>query len=202
MATTDARPIPRKDTAFRVTFPIFDADGDLVTGAAALACYYSEDAAPFAACSNTAGEIATGSGMYYLDLTAGEMGGDTVAILAQTSTSGAKTTPVVLYPEEVGDIRVNVSQIAASTTAATNLGLSALGVVTGATAAGTLSTTQATTDLTEATDNHYNGRVIVFTSGVLAGQASAITDYDGATKMLTYLTLTEAPGNGDAFVIV
>ena len=33
MASTDARPFPLKNTAYRVTFPILDADGDLVTGA-------------------------------------------------------------------------------------------------------------------------------------------------------------------------
>jgi len=45
--------------------------------------------------------------MYYLDLTATEMNADTVAIIVKTSTSGAKTTPIVLYPEEAGDIRAN-----------------------------------------------------------------------------------------------
>jgi hypothetical protein len=29
MASTDARPIPIKNTAFRAVFPILDADGDL-----------------------------------------------------------------------------------------------------------------------------------------------------------------------------
>ena len=36
MASTDARPIPIKNTAFRAVFPILDADGDLVTGATGL----------------------------------------------------------------------------------------------------------------------------------------------------------------------
>jgi hypothetical protein len=59
-----------------------------------------------------------------------------------------------------------------------------------------------TTDLTEATDDHYNGRIVVFITGVLAGQATDITDYTGATKLITMTALTEAPGNGDRFVIV
>lgn len=110
MASGDARPIPRKNVAYRVTFPIFDADGDLVTGAAGLDSEVSKDAGTFADCTNEATEIASSSGMYYLDLTATEMNADTVAVLVKTSTSGAKTTPIVLYPEEAGDIRVNVSQ--------------------------------------------------------------------------------------------
>ena len=39
MASTDGRPFPLKNTAYRVTFAIMDADGDLVTGATWL---YSE----------------------------------------------------------------------------------------------------------------------------------------------------------------
>ena len=38
--------------------------------------------------------------------------------------------------------------------------------------------------------------------GVLSAQATNITDYDGATKMLTYTAVTEAPAADDEFVIV
>ena len=73
---------------------------------------------------------------------------------------------------------------------------------TGAAEAGTLSTTQMTTDLTEATDDHYNGRIVIWTSGVLLGQATDITDYTGATGMLTYTAVTESPSATDTFVII
>jgi phage baseplate assembly protein W len=76
------------------------------------------------------------------------------------------------------------------------------GVVNGQAITGTLSTTQMTTNLTEATDDHYNGRIVVFLTGNLAGQATDITDYTGATKLITMTALTEAPANGDRFVIV
>lgn len=109
MASTDAKPVPQKNVAYRITFPIFDADGDLVTGATGLDSEVSKDAGTFADCTNEATEIATSSGMYYLDLTSTEMNADTVAIIVKTSSSGAKTTPIVLYPEEAGDIRVNVT---------------------------------------------------------------------------------------------
>lgn len=111
MASTDAKPIPQKNVAYRVTFPIFDADGDLVTGATGLDSEISKDAGTFADCTNEATEIATASGMYYLDLTSTEMNADTVAICVKTSSSGAKTTPIVMYPEEAGDVRVNVTQV-------------------------------------------------------------------------------------------
>ena len=91
---------------------------------------------------------------------------------------------------------------ALTSAAATKLALSAGTIITGAAAAGTLSTTQMTTNLGEATDDHYNGRILIWTSGVLQNQASDITDYDGGTKMLTFTAVTEAPSAADTFVIV
>lgn len=111
MASTDAIPVPRKNVAYRVTFPILDADGDLVTGASALDSEVSKDGGTFADCTNEATEIATASGMYYLDLTSTEMNADCVAIIVKTSTSGAKTVPIVIYPQEMGDIKVDVQSI-------------------------------------------------------------------------------------------
>lgn len=58
-----------------------------------------------------------------------------------------------------------------------------------------------TTDLTESTNDHYNGRTLAFTSGALDGQATSISDYDGASKNLTVAALTEAPAQGDEAVI-
>ena len=109
MASTDARPQPLKNTAFRVYLPIFDADGDLVSGAAGLDSEISKDGGTFADCTNEATEIATASGMYYLDLTSTEMNADAVAIIVKTTTTGAKTTPIVLYPAEATDVSVNVT---------------------------------------------------------------------------------------------
>ncbi len=98
--------------------------------------------------------------------------------------------------------RNNVDAISGSTTAADNLEASTAGIVatsvddTGAT------TTQFALDVTETTNDHYNGRIIVFTSGNLTNQATLITDYDGTTKDVTVETLTEAPANNDTLVIV
>lgn len=115
MAATDARPVPRKNIAYRVTFPILDADGDLVTGAAALDSEVSINGGTFADVTAEATEIATSSGVYFLDLTAAEMNGDTISIIVKTTTTGAKTTVIVMYPEEVGDYRVNVEQFGGTT---------------------------------------------------------------------------------------
>ncbi|MBW8001765.1 MAG: hypothetical protein FVQ80_07045 [Planctomycetes bacterium] len=92
--------------------------------------------------------------------------------------------------------------ISGSVDAADKLEASAETIQTGAAEAGTLSTTQMTTNLTEATDDHYNGRIVIWTSGVLLRQATDITDYSGATGLLTFTAVTEAPSAADTFVIV
>lgn len=116
MASTDARLIPYKNAAWRVTFPILDADGDPVSGATGLDSEVSKDGASFADCTNEATEIGS-SGVYYLDLTNSEMDADTVAIRVQTSSSGAKTTTIVAYPQEADDIRASVTHWAGSAVA-------------------------------------------------------------------------------------
>lgn len=116
MASTDARLIPYKNAAWRVTFSILDADGDPVSGATGLDSEVSMDGGSFADCTNEATEIGS-SGVYYLDLTNSEMNADTVAIRVQTSSSGAKTTIIVAYPQEADDIRASVTYWAGSAVA-------------------------------------------------------------------------------------
>ncbi len=123
MGATDAKPIPLRAAAYRVTFPILDADGDLVTGAGSPDSEFSEDGAAFGDCASEATEIATASGMYYLDLANTEMDGDTVAVIVKSSSG--KTTPIVFYPAEGGDIDVDVTYIAGS---AVNTSSAQLGV--------------------------------------------------------------------------
>lgn len=59
-------------------------------------------------------------------------------------------------------------------------------------------------DITEATADHYIGRVALFISGALKYQASPITDYELATGegKFTVSIMTEAPSDGDKFIIV
>ena len=121
MAAGDATWNPKKNVAYRVTFPILDADGDLVTGATGLDSEVSKDGGTFTDCTNEATEIATSSGVYYLDLTASEMNADTVAVIVKTSSSGAKTTVLVFYPLETTDTPVDVLAISGDTVAADNL---------------------------------------------------------------------------------
>lgn len=110
----------------------------------------------------------------------------------------ANVTTVATVTNEVD---ADITKISGSATAADNLEASALGIVTGA-CEGTPTTTVVQTDLAEATDDHYIGRVIVFTSGNAAGEATDITDYTGSSGTVTVTALTTAPAAADTFVIV
>lgn len=120
MTSADARPIPLKNTAYRLTACIYDQEGDLVSAAAGLDSEVSIDGGAFADCTAEATEIGS-SGFYTLDLTAAEMNGDTIAVQIKTSTVGAKTTALVMYPAENTDIPVNVTAISGDAVAADNL---------------------------------------------------------------------------------
>ena len=76
------------------------------------------------------------------------------------------------------------------------------GIIEGAAATGTLSTTVATTDLTGYADDQLIGRVIVWTSGACEGEATRISDYANTNGQMTFTALTTAPANGDTFKLV
>ena len=125
-----------------------------------------------------------------------QVASDTVLLSAGTGTGQLDFTS--------GVVKANMTQVNAVATAAAQLAKSAPTIVSGAAITGTLSSTQMTTDLTEATDSHYVGRTVIWTSGVLQNSASVITAYTGASKLVTYNTTptAEAPSNTDTFIIV
>ncbi|MDP8297257.1 MAG: hypothetical protein RAP41_03635, partial [Candidatus Orphnella occulta] len=63
-------------------------------------------------------------------------------------------------------------------------------------------TTGFITDLTSSVDDFYNGQLIVFTTGDLAGQVRAIIDYNGATKAISVDALSSAPDSTDSFTVL
>lgn len=59
------------------------------------------------------------------------------------------------------------------------------------------------TDLTETTTSHYSDLTLVFINGNLRGQAKPIQSFNGSTKAIVLdEDLTEAPANGDSFIIL
>ena len=81
-----------------------------------------------------------------------------------------------------------------------------LKVIVGAGSSATSIVLNATTGIDggvpSAVDDFYNGRVLVFTSGTLSGQATSISDYTGSTKTLTVVALTAGPIAAVTAVIV
>jgi hypothetical protein len=110
MASTDARPVPKKNTAFRHYFAIRDNTGALVTSWAGQDTELSQDGGAFADATNEATEIGT-SGVGYIDLTATEMNNDAVIVKVSVTNTDALTYVITLFPEEGGDIRVDATHV-------------------------------------------------------------------------------------------
>lgn len=113
----------------------------------------------------------------------------------------------VATPTVNGVPEVDITHIGGSSTAATRLALTAAQMIPGTVdnSAHTPTTTEfEADDITEATADHYNGRIIIWTSGALAGQATSISDYAkvASNGHFTVVAMTEAPANNDTFIIV
>jgi hypothetical protein len=87
----------KKNAAFELQFPVYDADGDLVSAAASLDTEVSKDGGTFVDATNEATEIATSSGCYKVSMTATEMNADRVMTITKTATAGAKTAVNLMY---------------------------------------------------------------------------------------------------------
>lgn len=113
MAANDARPVPRKNAAFRLYFAIRKGDGTLVTSWTGADSEVSVDGASFADCTNEATEIGT-SGVGHIDFTGGEMNGDAVIYKLTVTNADALPLVLVLYPEELGDYRTDPAALLAA----------------------------------------------------------------------------------------
>lgn len=207
MASTDAKPVPVKNSAYRITFPIYKADGTLITGAAGLDSEVSKDAGTAVDCTNEATEIATATGLYYLDLTSSEMNADCVAIKVKSSTTDAVPQVFVLYPQETGDIKVDVQSNAgtAITSAAgvqeVKVASIAANAITAAATATDFGDEIANAVWDEVVDGTYSARELyrVF-AAVLGGQANGLGSstavYKNRDGSKTRITATvDADGN-------
>lgn len=113
MAATDARPVPRKNAAFRHYFAIRKNDGTLITSWTGADSEVSLDGAAFSDCTNEATEIGS-SGCGYIDLTSTEINADAVVLKITVSNASALPLVFVLYPEEAGDYRADVTHFGGS----------------------------------------------------------------------------------------
>ena len=113
----------------------------------------------------------------------------------------------VATPTTAGVPEVDVTYLNGSTTELLKFLASASTIIRGTVdnAAHTPTTTEfEADDITTAAADHYNGRLVIFTSGTLLGQAARINDYAkvGSNGHFTVSTLTSAPANNDTFCVV
>jgi len=131
-----------------------------------------------------------------------------IAIILNLAVPGADVATNVYERDVIGN-KADTALYAITATASlmryikalVNSGIAASGAVNDAGAA----ITDFDTNLTEATNDHYNGMVMMFISGANAGQSHIIDDYIGASKNVSFATgdqWTDVPVTGDVFVIL
>jgi hypothetical protein len=170
-------PFPVYGMAYTITFPMLDADGDLVTGATTPDSEISKNGDTFADCTNEATEIATSSGIYYLTLTATEMTADVVSLIIKSATSGMKTTVLTLYPAKLTKVHSGTAT---------------------AGAAGTITLQNTCVPL----DDVYNGCLLYTTGGTGPDQARLISDFVGSTLVASVgVNFATNPANGTTYDI-
>lgn len=179
-------------------FPMIVAGGtDLATGTdwtpAATDADIIMDGGTSAQATNTVADE-TG-GLWSITLTAAELRATRIAVLiVDSATKAVEDQCLIISTQFSGQLEASdgiiIGEVETATTAATTTTMEAL------------SLSPNTTE--EATADHYNGRLILFTTGALLGQMTDITDYALANSNMsfTFTALTEAPADGDRFVIL
>ena len=103
----------------------------------------------------------------------------------------------------IPEVSADVVKISGSSTAADNLELGALLLISGTAQTGTLSSSAMTTDLSGYDSDRLIGRPLYFNSAPLAGEFVLIGDYNTTSGLITFQSsITEPPTNGTTFVIV
>ena len=132
-----------------------------------------------------------------------------IAVFVETLSTALDGTSIVLIQKDgrniidaANPLDANIVSVNSVTAAAVQMAIAAQEMISGTAITGTLSVTQMSTNLTEATNDHYKDAFIIWTGGVLKGQRKEITAYNGTTKVLTFKTATDIPANTDPFLIV
>lgn len=156
MASTDGNRLI-KNAPYRITFPLRNrTDHTLVTGlAGSMTTQLSEDSGAFAAVTNSPSEIGS-TGIYYLDLVAGEVDSDIMVFKA--ADTNAYQYVEVLRPEPC--VESGVAQAGTASTLTLRSGASSV-------------------------DDFYNGLQVEIVRGTGLGQVRAISNYVGSSKLAT-----------------
>lgn len=193
-----------KNSAQRIVFPILDADGDPVTGAASDTpdSEYSLDGGSFVELADEIHEIATASGIYYLDLAADETNGDVVCIQIKTATAGTKTTVLVFYTsaQSLNAMDTNIDTLVTRLTATRAGYLDQLDFnLTEAIAAIPTTAMRGTDSAATETKQDIIGGIVTAIQAI-ADKLNSAMEADGAVHRFTENALEQAPagGNGGA----
>jgi hypothetical protein len=152
-----------------------------------------KDGGTTAQCTNTI--VSEGDVIWSLTLTAAEMQAGRICIsIIDSATKAVEDNVLIINTQFSGQLEASAGII--------------IGEVDTATEAASTTTMEAfrispnTTE--ETTADHYNGRLILWTTGVLLGQLTDITDYvlQNSKERFTFTATTEAPGDGDRFVVL
>jgi hypothetical protein len=133
----------------------------------------------------------------------------TVAGYLDTEIAAIKAKTDSLTFTGANRVDANVAAVNNSTTGVDKLSAhlpAVLKVIVGAGSTTTSIVLNATTGIDggapSSVNDFFNGRVLIFTSGALSGQATSCSDYVGSTVTMTVVALTSAPSAGDTAVLV
>ena len=178
-------------------FPLIDAGTlDLAVSAdytaAAADCRISKDGGAWAQATNTIADETEG---WSITLTIAEMQATRIHVnIIDAATKAVEDQSLVIHTGLGGQLEATtgiiIGDVDNGTFTATTIALEGNRLSPNTTA--------------ETTADHYNGRLILFTSGILLGQMTDITDYvlANSKEKFSYTALTEAPGDNDRYVIV
>jgi|ERR1035437_6360202 hypothetical protein len=106
-------------------------------------------------------------------------------------------------PSGIGQAQgTDIASVVHAESAAGNMQANLGALVLGVAAAGTLSTTQMTTNLVATLANVYVGRLVIFLTGSQSGVAATITSYNLSGGLLSFTAIGGAPSANDTFIIV
>lgn len=153
---------------------------------------YSIDGAAFGNANGTPAH--EGNGVWSLALTAAETSGSRIVITLSDSSTDIEDQCIICTTQMSGQLEaaqgIIIGEVDTATFTATTTAFEAFRL--------SPNTTE------EATADHYNGRLILFTSGNNLGQMTDITDYETANskEKFTVTALTDAPDDASRFVVL
>ena len=178
-------------------FPLIVAGGtDIAVSAdytpVATDCRLSKDGSTWAQASNTVADETEG---WSITLTATELQSTRIHVnIIDSATKAVEDQSLIIHTGFSGQLEATagiiIGEVDTATFPATNIALEGFRL--------SPNTTE------ETTPDHYNGRLLLFTSGALLGQMTDVTDYVSANskEKFTYTALTEAPADGDRYVVL